>query len=149
MLGLSVITILLWPFAVYGIFVVSLVSGILLVSYFLGERHKENATNEAYEGGVISTGTARVLFPIHFYIVALFFVIFDMQAVFIIAWAISVKATGWVGYSAILIFIGVFISVLIYVKSIGALDFGTDGRKILKAYYKKIKNSDQHEVVDK
>jgi len=132
---------LLWPFLVYGIAVVLLVSGILFISYFLGERHKEPATNDVYEGGIIPTGTARLLFPIHFYIIALFFVIFDMQAVFIIAWAISVKQVGWAGYIAILIFVSIFLSVVIYEWSIGAFDFGPDSKKILKAYHKKIKNS--------
>jgi len=116
-------TQLLWPFLVYGIAVLLLVSGILFISYFLGERHEEPATNDVYEGGVIATGTARLLFPIHFYIIALFFVIFDMQGVFIIAWAISVKAVGWAGYIAISIFIGIFIVVVVYEWSIGAFEF--------------------------
>jgi len=142
-------TQLLWPFLIYGIAVISLVSGILFISYFLGERHEEPATNDVYEGGVIATGTARLLFPIHFYIIALFFVIFDMQGVFIIAWAISVKAAGWAGYIAISIFIGIFIVVVIYEWSIGAFNFGPNSKKILKAYHKKIENTTQYEMVDK
>ena len=139
---------LLWPFLVYGIAVVLLVSGILFISYFLGERHKEPSTNDVYEGGIIPTGTARLRFPIHFFIIALFFVIFDMEAVFIIAWAISVKTVGWAGYITILIFITIIIAGLIYEWSIGAFDFGPDSKKILKAYHKKIKNTIQYEVVD-
>jgi NADH-quinone oxidoreductase subunit A len=132
---------LLWPFIVYGIAVVLLVSGMLFISYFLGERHKEPATNDVYEGGVIDDGTARMFFPIHFYIIALFFVIFDVQAAFIIAWAISVKTLGWQGYLAICIFIGISACVLTYEWSIGALEFGPDSKKILAAYHTKIKNT--------
>jgi NADH-quinone oxidoreductase subunit A len=141
-------TTLLWPFLLYGTTVVVLVSGILVISWFLGERHKEHATNDVYECGIIATGTARLLFPVHFYIVALFFVIFDMEAVFIIAWAISVKSVGWAGYTAILLFIAVFASILIYIHGTGAFDFGPNGKKILKAYRLKIKNT-PYDMVDK
>lgn len=129
--------ILFWPFLVYAIAVVLLVSGMLLLSHFLGERHSEHATDEPYESGILETGSARIRLPINFYIVALLFVIFDIEAIFIIAWAISVKSLGWAGYVAILIFIGILISVLVYEWRIGALDFGPDGKKILKAYRKR------------
>ena len=138
----------LWPFLVYGLIVVFLVAIILIISYVLGERHEEHATDEVYEGGIIATGNARFHFPIHFYIIAIFFVVFDVQAVFIMAWAVSAKSVGWAGYVAVAIFIGIFISVLMYEWSIGALDFGPDTKKILKAYRKKIQNTPQYEVVD-
>ena len=131
-------TILFWPFLVYAITVVLLVSGMLFLSHLLGERHSEHATDEPYESGILETGSARVRLPINFYIVALLFVIFDIEAIFIIAWAISVKVLGWGGYVAILLFIGVLISLLIYEWRIGALDFGPDIKKILKAYRKQI-----------
>ena len=128
---------LFWPFLVYAIAVVLLVSGMLLLSHFIGERHSEHATGEPYESGILETGSARIRLPINFYIVALLFVIFDIEAIFIIAWAIAVKALGWAGYIAILIFIGVLISLLIYEWRTGALDFGPDSKKILKAYRKR------------
>ena len=140
---------LLWPFLVYGIAVVALVSGMLLLSYFLGERHQEPATDDVYEGGVIADGTARMLFPVHFYIVALFFVIFDVQAVFIFAWAVSVKTLGWAGYISICVFISISACVLIYEWSIGALEFGPGTKKILAAYHQKIKRTKKYDVVDK
>ena len=141
-------TILLWPFLVYGLIVVFLVAIILIISYVLGERHEEHATDEVYEGGIIATGNARFHFPIHFYIIAIFFVVFDVQAVFIMAWAVSAKSVGWAGYIGVAIFIGIFISVLVYEWSIGALYFGPDTKKILKAYREKVKNIPQYEMVD-
>jgi NADH-quinone oxidoreductase subunit A len=131
--------VLLWPLLVYGIAVVSLVGGILLISYFLGERHKEHATEEAYEGGVVSTGTARLRFPVLFYIIAMFFVTFDVAAVYIISWAIAIRELGWTGYIMIFIFIGIVLVALTYICKIGAFDFGPDGKKILKAYNEKYK----------
>ena len=129
-------TNLFWPFLVYAIAVVLLVSGMLLLSHFLGQRHAEHATDEPYESGVLETGSARIRFSINFYIVALLFVIFDIEAIFIISWGIAVKALGWAGYIAIVIFIGILISLLIYEWRTGALDFGPDSRKILRAYHK-------------
>jgi len=139
---------LLWPFLVYGIAVVSLVSGILFISYFLGERHEEPATDEAYEGGIIATGTARLRFPVHFYILAIFFVVFDVEAAFILSWAISIRAAGWTGYAAILVFIGVQMTLLVYLWKTGGLNFGPDGKAILKAFHKNIKNRTTYAVVD-
>jgi len=141
-------TTLLWPFLLYGIAVVCLVGGILFISHFLGERHEESATNEVYEAGIVATGSARIRFPIHFYIISMFFVIFDMAAVFIISWAVSIREVGWSGYISIVIFVGIIFSALIYIWKIGALDFGPDGNKILNAYHKIIKKYN-HDVVDK
>lgn len=135
----------LWPFLVYAGAVVLLIATMLTASWLLGEKHKEVATDTVFEAGVKVTGDARLLFPIHFYILAMFFVVFDLEVVFIIAWAISAEALGWAGYIAIAIFIGVLFAVLIYEWRIGALDFGPSGRKILKQYYK-MKNSQPVEI---
>jgi len=132
-------TTLFWPFLLYATAVILLVAGILLISHFLGERHSEPATGETYESGIKATGNGRKRFPVHFYIVAMFFVIFDLEAAFIIAWAVAVKEVGWTGYLAVLVFIGVLLVVLLYEWKTGALDFGPKGKKILDIYHKKIK----------
>ena len=62
----------------------------------------------------------------------MFFVIFDLEAMFIVSWAIAFREVGWVGYIGILIFIGILLVVLIYEWRIGALDFAASGKKILK-----------------
>jgi NADH-quinone oxidoreductase subunit A len=140
---------LLWPFLIYGIAVVSLVGGILFISYFLGERHEEHATDEAYEGGILATGSAKLRFPVDFYILAIFFVIFDVEAAFVLSWAVSIRAAGWAGYAAIATFIGVQLTLLFYLWKTGALDFGPDGKAILDAFHKKIKKMATYAVVDK
>lgn len=124
-----------WPILVYAILVLLTVGGMLVLSYFLGERHKEKATGEIYESGIAATGDARIRFSVHFYIVAMFFVIFDLESAFIVAWAIAFLDVGWAGYIAVLVFIGLLLVVLLYEWKIGALDFGPDGKKILKAYH--------------
>lgn len=115
----------LWPLGVYFAAVVTIVIVMIALSYVLGERHRDKQTDEPYESGILSTGTARVRFDIKFYLVAMFFVIFDIEAVFIFAWAVSIRETGWPGYAEILIFIGILAAALIYIWKLGALEWGT------------------------
>jgi NADH-quinone oxidoreductase subunit A len=142
-------TPLLWPLLVYGAIVLSLVGIILTLSHFLGGRHQENATNEAYEGGILSTGSARLRFSAQFYLIAMLFVIFDVETVFIFSWAIAFPELGWYGYAGVLVFIGLLAVVLVYEWRNGALDFGPDGKKILQAYRKLNLKKEQNEVVVK
>lgn len=112
-------TIALYTAAVFGVIVV-----MLILSYLLGQRHQERATGTPYESGLPVTGSARVRLSIDYYLVAMFFVIFDLEAVFIIAWAIAFREMGWLGFVEILIFIIVLMVALIYLWRLGALDWG-------------------------
>jgi len=127
---------LLWPLLVYAGGVVLLVGFMVGFSYILGQRHKDRATGEPFESGILSTGSAELRFSAHFYLVAMFFVIFDLEAVFIITWAIAFQELGWAGYIGVAVFIGILLAVLVYEWRIGALDFGLSGRKVLKVYQK-------------
>jgi NADH-quinone oxidoreductase subunit A len=129
-------TDLLWPILVYGAIVLSLVLAMLGLSFVLGQRHKERATEEPYEGGILSTGSARLRFSAQFYLIAMLFVIFDVETIFIVSWAIAFRELGWYGYAGVMIFVILLFVVLIYEWRNGALDFGPDGKKILKAYWK-------------
>ncbi|MFD3002743.1 NADH-quinone oxidoreductase subunit A [Pontibacter toksunensis] len=126
----------LWPMLVYGAIVLSLVGAILGLSYVLGQHHNERATGEPYEGGILSAGSARMRFSSQFYLVAMLFVIFDVETIFILSWAIAFRELGWYGYMGVLVFIGLLAIVLVYEWRNGALDFGPDGKKILAAYKK-------------
>ena len=126
----------LWPLLAYGAVVLGLVTAILGLSFVLGQRHKDRATDEPYEGGILSTGSARLRFSSQFYLIAMLFVIFDVETIYIFSWAIAFKELGWFGYIGVLIFIILVVVVLIYEWRNGALDFGPDGNKILKAYKK-------------
>jgi NADH-quinone oxidoreductase subunit A len=119
----------LWPLAVYFAAVILLVAGMLALSYLLGQRHRARATGEPYESGIVSTGSARLRFSAQFYLIAMLFVIFDLEAAFIFAWAIAFREVGWVGYVGVLVFIGVLVAALIYEWRTGALDWGSKGRK--------------------
>jgi NADH-quinone oxidoreductase subunit A len=127
-----------WPFIIFSFIVVALIGIMLGLSYILGEHHKEKKTDEPFESGIPPTGDARLRFSSSFYLIAMFFVIFDLDAAFIMLWAVSFRELGLPGYIGISIFIGLLLVLLIYELSIGALDFGPDGKKILK-YKNKLK----------
>jgi NADH-quinone oxidoreductase subunit A len=97
---------------------------MLTVSWLLGQRHQGRETGEPYESGVAPTGSARLRFSANFYVIAMFFVIFDLEVAFIVAWAVAIRELGWPGYMGALLFIGVLMSALLYEWKLGALDWG-------------------------
>jgi NADH:ubiquinone oxidoreductase subunit 3 (subunit A) len=80
-----------WPLALYFALTVLTVAALGVLSYILGERHMERTTAEPYESGIAATGSTRVRVDVKYYLVAMFFVIFDLEAVFVFAWAISLR----------------------------------------------------------
>ncbi len=118
----------LWPIVVYFCAVLFVVTAMLVLSYLLGQRHHERSTGLPYEGGIVSQGSARVRFSAKFYLIAMFFVIFDLEAVFIFAWAAAARETGWSGYWEIVVFIGVLVVALAWLWRLGALDWSPEGR---------------------
>jgi NADH-quinone oxidoreductase subunit A len=112
-----------WPFVLYAALVAVVAAGMLGVSALLGQRHKDRATGEPYESGVLATGTGRLRMSIRFYLVAILFVIFDLEVIYIFAWAVSLRELGWSGYGGVLVFIGILIAALIYEWRMGALDW--------------------------
>jgi NADH-quinone oxidoreductase subunit A len=122
----------LWPLLVYFIAVIILAAAMIGLSYLLGQRHRDRATGEPYESGIASTGTAQVRFDVRYYLIAMFFVVFDLEAIFIFAWAVAVRELGWYGYFEILLFIGVLIAALFYLWRQGALDWGAWSRSMRK-----------------
>lgn len=119
-----------WPLAVYFAAVLVLAAGMVAISYILGPRHRAPATVEPFESGIVPVGYARFRFPAQFYLVAMFFVIFDLEAVFIYAWAVAAREVGWAGYIEILVFIAILVAALAYLWRVGALDWGPHRRRV-------------------
>ena len=118
----------LFPFIVYFAAVILLVITMLVLSWLLGQRRANKATNMPFESGVVSVGTSQIQMSAEFYLVAIFFVIFDLETVFIFAWAIAFFELGWEGYAAIMVFIIILGVALIYEWRSGALDWGMKTR---------------------
>jgi NADH-quinone oxidoreductase subunit A len=118
-----------WSFAVYLLAVIGLSALMLGVSYVLGGRDWGRAKNEPFESGVVSVGSARLRLSAKFYLVAMFFVIFDVEALFLYAWAVSVRESGWAGLIEVTIFIVVLLVGLVYLWRLGALDWAPEARR--------------------
>jgi NADH-quinone oxidoreductase subunit A len=119
----------LWPLVVYFFAALVVVGGMLGISALLGERHQEKETGEQFESGIKPTGDARIRFSARYYQVAMFFVIFDLESVFVIAWAVGLLEVGWAGYIEIVIFILILLAGLFYLWRVGALDWGTRAQR--------------------
>jgi NADH-quinone oxidoreductase subunit A len=118
-----------WPLGLYAAVVIALVAAMLVVSWLLGQRHVERATNEPFESGVAATGGARLRLSVGYYPVAVAFVVFDLEAVFLFSWAISARDLGWAGYAEAMVFVGVLVCALIYLWRRHTLEWGHAGRR--------------------
>ena len=114
----------MWPLAVHFAVVVGLTAAMVGLSYVLGQRHREKATGEPYESGIQQTGSARGRLSADFYLVALLFVIFDLEVAFLFGWAVAARDLSWAGYGGMLVFVAILGVGLIYEWRRGALDWG-------------------------
>lgn len=114
-----------WPLAVYAGLVVVMTAGMVGLSHILGERSKRQPEPQIpYESGILPTGNARLRMTAKFYLIAMFFVIFDLEAVFVFAWVIAFGELGWGGYATMSLFIALLMAALAYLWRQGALDWG-------------------------
>lgn len=120
-----------WAIAAYVGLTFAIIAIMLGASWLLGGRAWGRAKNEPFESGVVGAGSTRLRLSAKFYLVAMFFVIFDVEAVFLFAWAISVRESGWPGFIEAFIFIFVLLASLVYLWKIGALEWAPESRRKL------------------
>ena len=131
MTGLLV-AVAVWPAVLYAALVLFIVAAIIVVSALLGERHRGPGRSEPYESGIKPAGPLPKRLSVKFYQVALYFVIFDLEAVFIFAWAVNARRLGWAGYLEIVVFVVLLFAGLVYLWKIGGLDWRPAGRRRLR-----------------
>lgn len=119
----------LWAMIAYMGGVAFLLAFMLGIPVWLGGRDWGRAKNEPFESGVVPSGGAHLRLSAKFYLIAMFFVIFDVEALFLYAWAVSVRESGWTGFIEVSIFIGVLLAGLVYIWRIGALEWAPAQRK--------------------
>ena len=107
----------------------ALVICILFISSWLGEKKPNLEKLSPYECGIIPTGTALFHYPVAFYLIAAFFLIFDVEAAFIFSWAIAFDHLGWVGWIQISFFMFILLISLFYIWKKGGLEWGPKPRK--------------------
>jgi NADH-quinone oxidoreductase subunit A len=114
----------MFSLAAYTCMVLVLIGVILFLTAWLGEKNQTPEKLRPYECGIIPTGPARLRYPVPFYLVATFFLIFDVEAAFIFTWAIAFRPLGWAGWLQISFFIMVLLVSLFYLWKKGGLDWG-------------------------
>ena len=100
-----------------------MLAAMLGISYLLGQRNRGRATGEPFESGIVVVGDAHLRLSAKFYLVAVFFVVFDLESIYLFAWAVAFRSAGWAGYLEALIFIGILAVALVYLWRLGALDW--------------------------
>lgn len=112
------------PLIVYAFMVLVLAGLLLFLAAWLGKKNPNPEKSRPFESGMIPTGSARTRYPIPFYLVAAFFLIFDVEAVFILSWAVAADPLGWEGWLQITFFIVILLISLFYLWEKGGLEWG-------------------------
>ena len=114
----------IFSLAIYGLLVVILIAALLFLSGCLGEKKTNPEKLRPYECGIIPTGTARFRYSVAFYLIATFFLIFDVEAAYLFLWAIAFDRLGWAGWFQISFFIIILLISLCYIWKKGGLEWG-------------------------
>lgn len=109
------------PIVLQLIFAVGLVATIIFLSDKLGPKRKTSDKLQNFESGIEMKGNARQPMAIKYFLVAILFVLFDVEVIFFYPYAVNFKALGWQGFIAVAMFTGLFISGFIYIIRKGAL----------------------------
>ena len=129
----------LWPFVVYALAVVVVLGAVLGGSWLLGARTRQRkSTAMPFESGIVPAGEAgQTRLSVEFYLIAMFFVIFDLETIFIFGWAVAFYELGWRGYLGAAAFILILLVALVYEWRTGALDWGLKSRLARQGYASK------------
>lgn len=106
-----------------------LAGAIVLLSYFVGQHKTNLAKMSPYECGVQPIGDARGRFSVKFYLVAMLFILFDVEAVFLYPWAVILRELKMFGFWEMMVYIGIVLVGLFYVWKKGVLDWGFSAAK--------------------
>ena len=123
-----------WPLLAYSAGVTALVATMLGMARLLARPRANRATNTPFESGVLPVGSAQLPLTVEFYLVAILFVIFDLETVFLIAWSVALFELGWAGMLSALVFILVLLAALVYALRCGVLDWGKRSRAAPKSW---------------
>ena len=111
--------------ALYSAMVLALAGVLLFLCRWLGEKKGTPEKQRPYECGIIPTGSAQLPYPVPFYLIAIFFLLFDVEVAFIFAWAVAFEELGWPGWLQIAFFITILLFGLFYIWGKGGLDWRT------------------------
>jgi len=115
-----------FPILVQIAIAVAVAGGMLGGSYFLGKKVRSAVKDSPYECGIVPTGSARERFSVKFYLVAMVFILFDIEAVFLYPWAVVYRELKLFAFVEMLVFIILIMCGFFYIWKKGALDWSAD-----------------------
>ncbi len=111
------------PIALQLIFATGLIATIIWGSNLLGPKRKGTDKLQNFESGIEIKGNARQPMAIKYFLVAILFVLFDVEVIFFYPYAVNFRELGWHGFMAIIMFVGLFLAGFIYIFKKGALNW--------------------------
>ncbi|MCX6314848.1 MAG: NADH-quinone oxidoreductase subunit A [Sphingobacteriales bacterium] len=109
------------PIGLQLLFAIGLIATIIVLSDYLGPKRKTSDKLQNFESGIEIKGNARQPMAIKYFLVAILFVLFDVEVIFFYPYAVNFRELGWHGFLAVLLFVGLFVAGLIYIIRKGAL----------------------------
>jgi len=117
------------PLLMHFAIALGLASAIVVLSYFVGQHKPNRAKVSPYECGVQPIGDAQGRFSVKFYLVAMLFILFDVEAVFLYPWAVILRELKMFGFWEMMVYIAIVLVGLFYVWKKGVLDWGLAAMK--------------------
>ena len=117
-----------FPVLVQALLAMALAAGLLSVSFILGKRVRNRIKDTPYESGIVPTGDARQRFSVKFYLVAMLFILFDIEAIFLYPWVVVYREYKMAAFLEMLVFVILILSGFFYIWKKGALDWAADLR---------------------
>lgn len=111
------------PLLIHFIVAMALAGAILLASSLVGRHFTSRTKMQPYECGITPTGDAREPFSVKFYLVAMVFILFDVEAVFLYPWAYVYRELRWFGFTEMMLYIAILLAGYAYLWKKGALDW--------------------------
>jgi NADH-quinone oxidoreductase subunit A len=112
-----------FPIGIQFVFAILFVAVMIALTHWLGPKRKTADKLANFESGIEQVGNARQPMAIKYFLVAILFVLFDVEVIFFYPYAVNFKALGWGGFMAVLMFVGFFLAGFFYIIKKGALDW--------------------------
>jgi NADH-quinone oxidoreductase subunit A len=109
------------PIGIQLLFAIIFVGAMMGITHFLGPKRNTSDKLENFESGIESVGNARQPMAIKYFLVAILFVLFDVEVIFFYPYAVNFRQLGWDGFLAVIMFVGFFLAGFIYIIKKGAL----------------------------
>jgi NADH-quinone oxidoreductase subunit A len=119
---------LYFPVLAQGLLAVVLAAVLIAISYFLGKKVKNRIKDTPYESGIVPTGDARGRFSVKFYLVAMLFIVFDIEAIFLYPWAVVYRDLKMFGFIEMLVFVVLLLSGFFFIWKKGVLNWAHPDR---------------------